>query len=187
MPHPGDERQDHEGQHDVDHADVNGERAGKQRQPRMGDAEREEEVVQYPLALEDDHPAEGADDRAGPQRDQDENHEKLETAPVGASDRIGERVGDDEAEDSHHSGGLDRVRERPGKGGLAEDPAVIGESGMRLEEAAQDDPDQRPEKENGKKEARRQQQHRIASIERPGPASGPRRGRLRHDRPGLRR
>ena len=106
------QRQDHERQVRVDDADVDREVGLQHHQRLVDDADPHQEIVDEAVVLEDADPGVHAQQERRPER-QDHHHQQ-DVAPggVGASDGVGDRIADQQAQERRDRGDLQRVEIR---------------------------------------------------------------------------
>ena len=99
--------------HRVHHADHRAGEVVDQRQRRVGDAEREQQLVHGAVAPEQDHPREGPDEEARPERHQDEDGEDIPGPRPRRREEIRDRIAGKEREGRGPGRDLQRDAERP--------------------------------------------------------------------------
>ncbi len=164
--HTGDQRQDHERQHDVHHANMHSERAWK-KADRLSLATKHrdranDDIVEHTLPLKHDHPRVRPDHNARPQRYDDKSCDDLQAPATRMRHGVGDRVGNQQAQNRNDSRRLYGVPDDTQINGAFQKLAVIGRSELRIGNTAHDDLDDRPEKKGSKKQRGRHEQPCVA-------------------------
>ena len=186
--HRGVQRQDHEGDHDVGHADGDAEQVVDELQGRVDRPDRHQCPVDQARPLQQHHPRVGARQQVGPHRQDDDAEE--ERGPTRRKDREepGEREGEKQRDEGHQPRDRERVDEHLEVGGRPEHLGKVLEPDDRVRHAAQQQPDHRGHEEHAQEEQgrrRRPEAGRHSPRRRRGQVGG-RRGVPRAQRHGPR-
>src|SRR6185312_926773 len=204
----GVERQDHERQIGIDDTQIHREigiEHGDLRQP-----ERLQQIVDDAVVLEKADPRIDAQQKAAPERQDDQHQEDIAPAVGRASDEIGDRVADDQRDDGRDQRDLERAQERREVEAVLPQIHEVGEVQRELHvalvaegeqrqigrladhafaERNLDDDEQRDEEEDQQPQQRRRDHHPAAAHaggahevadEAPGPPWNARRRGLHH-------
>ena len=169
--HDAVERQDHQRQQHVHHADVHADGTVEQLQRRVDEPGLEQERVDDSLRTEQHHPRVGPDQEARQIRHDDQQQEEPPPSPADAQQDVRGRVPEEEAAEGDGEAHAEGAREDLQISRLREEVGIVGEAPARGLDAHEQEPHQREGVED-------EQEHYGGKNQQSDGALPPRGGRL---------
>ena len=163
--HDAVDRQHHEGQQDVDHADRHAQPVVEQRQWRVEKPETLQTFVHHAATAQQHHPRIGAHEHAGPERHDDRREHEPRRARPGRGQDEGERVAEHERQERDRRADLEGVGEDLRVDGCAEELAVAREREGRREHARVEKPADRVDEQDAEPRQCGQEQQPVRPPE----------------------
>ncbi len=140
------------------HADQHADMVEQQSERLVDDAGGDQQPVDRPVLLEQQHPGEGAHQHADPQRQQHRGEEQRLGAASEPGEGEGEREGEDQRHHRHHDGEGEGVDEDLAVDVVADELGIGGEASRRRAQAEADQLHQRHQEGTGEEQHRRQEE-----------------------------